>query len=100
MRKCTLSFNIIFFIIILIFQIILTSFQSKKDNMKKKEYIQWDKKLITDISIQKEKYKEQKFDESDSSKPMQFYSNSRREILKKLELSEIFQFKKRSIYLE
>ena len=33
--------------------------------MKKKEYIQWDKKLITDISIQKEKYKEQKFDESD-----------------------------------
>ena len=65
MRKCTLSFNIIFFIIILIFQIILTSFQSKKDNMKKKEYIQWDKKLITDISIKKEKYKEQKFDESD-----------------------------------
>ena len=48
--------------------------------MKKKEYIQWDKKLITDISIQKEKYKEQKFDESDSSKPMQFYSNSRKEV--------------------
>ena len=48
--------------------------------MKNKEYIQWDKKLITDISIKKVKLEEQEFDESDSSKPIKFYYNSKKEV--------------------
>ena len=80
MRKCTLLFNLIFWFIIIIFQIILTYYLSKKDYMKKKEYTLWNKKLITDITIKNEIYQEQKFDDSDSSKPIKINYNSKNDI--------------------
>ena len=73
MRIWSLRVNIGFIILLLILQILLLIFQLvDKDYMKKKEYMEWNKKLITDISISKSTYKEQKFDENDSSKPIKF----------------------------
>ena len=73
MRIWSLRVNIGFIILLLFLQILLLIFQLvDKDYMKKKEYMEWNKKLITDISISKSTYKEQKFDENDSSKPIKF----------------------------
>ena len=64
MRIWSLRVNIGFIILLLFLQILLLIFQLvDKDYMKKKEYMEWNKKLITDISISKSTYKEQKFDE-------------------------------------
>ena len=73
-RRCTQGCNIIFFLIFIVLQIILIVYQIKNnDYMKKDEYKFWDKNLISEINVLKKGYLKEKFDDSDSSKPIQIY---------------------------
>ena len=80
-RGTTLACNIIFFVPIFIFQFILLYYSFKEnDYMKNKEYMEWDKNLISEINVQSkiERYIEDDFDfdELDSSKPIKFNYSS------------------------
>ena len=80
-RCCTKGCNTIFFIIILIFQIILIFFQIFYDDyIEKEEYKYWNKNLISEINVKKTGYVQQKFDELDSSKPINFYYSDNPEV--------------------
>ena len=81
-RCCTKGCNIIFFIIILIIQIILIFCQVlKNDYIEKKEYKYWEKNLISEINVKKTDYDlKQHFDELDSSKPIKFFYPDNREV--------------------